>query len=112
MNIRMDIILADRGTFRGASSARGERYRASGRTSATCDGVPNASRVDAERPSLADFPRFAAVERRACVLRAGDALFIPKGVWHYARSLSPSLSVSFWFSRAEQGQKSKRRFSE
>ena len=67
-----------------------------------CDGVPNASRVDAERPSLADFPRFAAVERRACVLRAGDALFIPKGVWHYARSLSPSLSVSFWFSRAEQ----------
>ena len=39
MNIRTNIILrevlADRGTFRGAKSARGERYRASGRTSAT-----------------------------------------------------------------------------
>ena len=44
INIRTDIILADRGTFRGASSARGERYRASGRTIATCDGVPNASK--------------------------------------------------------------------
>ena len=39
MNIRTFIILVDRGTFRGASSARGERYRASGRTSATSDGV-------------------------------------------------------------------------
>ena len=64
-----------------------------------CEGVPNASRVDAETPNLAAFPSFAEVERRACVLRPGDALFIPKGVWHYAHSLSPSLSVSFWFSR-------------
>ena len=43
MKILTDIILADRrGTFQGASSARGERYRASGRKSATSDGVPNA----------------------------------------------------------------------
>ena len=39
MKILTDIILADRrGTFQGASSARGERYRASGRKSATSDG--------------------------------------------------------------------------
>ena len=44
MKFRMGIILADRGKFRGANSARGERYRASGRTSATSDGVPNASK--------------------------------------------------------------------
>ena len=62
-----------------------------------CDGVPNASRVDAEAPDLSAFPRFAGVERLACVLRPGEALFVPRGVWHYARSLSPSLSVSFWF---------------
>jgi len=67
-----------------------------------CDGVPNASRVDAEAPDLSAFPRFAGVERRACLLRPGEALFVPRGVWHYARSLSPSLSVSFWFSRTEQ----------
>ena len=65
-----------------------------------CEGVPNASRVDAERPALATFPRFGAVERRACVLRAGEALYIPQGCWHYARSLTPSLSVSFWFATA------------
>ena len=44
MNIRTFVIMADRDTFRGASFARGERYCASGRTSATCDGVPNASK--------------------------------------------------------------------
>ena len=62
-----------------------------------CDGLPNASQVDAEAPDLVAFPQFAAVSRRACVLRPGEALYIPKGVWHYARSLSASLSVSMWF---------------
>lgn len=62
-----------------------------------CDGVPNASRVDAELPDPIAHPRFAEVERRACVLRAGESLYIPRGVWHYARSLSASLSLSFWF---------------
>ena len=62
-----------------------------------CDGVANASRVDAENPDLAAFPLFARVVRRTCVLSPGQALFIPKGVWHYAKSLSPSASVSFWF---------------
>ena len=38
----MVTVLADRGTLRGASSAREEQHRLSGRTSATRDGVPNA----------------------------------------------------------------------
>ena len=62
-----------------------------------CDGVPNASRVDAEAPDLAAFPLFARVKRRVCVLSPGQALFIPRGVWHYVRSLTPSVSASFWF---------------
>jgi lysine-specific demethylase 8 len=62
-----------------------------------CVELANASRVDAEVPDLAAFPRFGSVPRRACVLQPGDALFIPRGVWHYVRSLSPSLSISFWF---------------
>ena len=44
MEIRTDVILADRGTFRGAGSASVERHCAIGRTSATSDGVPNASK--------------------------------------------------------------------
>ncbi|GME66277.1 clavaminate synthase-like protein [Neofusicoccum parvum] len=44
------------------------------------------------------FPRFADV--RGCaeaVLRPGECLYVPKGWWHYVRSLSPSFSVSFWW---------------
>ena len=65
MNIRAYIILADRGTFRGASSACGERHRASGRTSATCDGVPNASKGSGDpRPEEgAGFIRAQSVSR-------------------------------------------------
>ena len=63
----------------------------------TCDDLTNASRVDAENPNLTVFPQFASVVRRKCVLNPGQSLFIPKGVWHYARSLTPSVSVSFWF---------------
>ncbi|KAK7208202.1 hypothetical protein BZA70DRAFT_39597 [Myxozyma melibiosi] len=32
-----------------------------------------------------------------CILKPGDALFIPGGWWHYVRSLSNSFSVNFWF---------------
>lgn len=31
------------------------------------------------------------------LLSPGDALFIPKGCWHYVRSLTPALSVNFWW---------------
>lgn len=32
-----------------------------------------------------------------CVLRAGEAVFIPRGWWHYVRGLEVSFSVSFWW---------------
>ena len=31
------------------------------------------------------------------ILQPGEMLFIPRGVWHYIRSLDASASVSFWF---------------
>jgi lysine-specific demethylase 8 len=34
---------------------------------------------------------------RDIVLGPGDALFIPRGWWHYVRSLSSSIGVNFWF---------------
>ena len=30
-------------------------------------------------------------------LRQGDCLYIPKGWFHYVQSLSPSISINFWF---------------
>ena len=32
-------------------------------------------------------------------LRQGDCLYIPRGWFHYVQSLSPSISVNFWFMR-------------
>jgi len=32
-------------------------------------------------------------------LREGDCLYIPRGWFHYVQSLSPSISVNFWFMR-------------
>ena len=45
-------------------------------------------------------PEDAAALRACCEsveLAPGDALLIPRGWWHYARSLSVSFSVSFWW---------------
>ena len=58
---------------------------------------PNISPVNVERPDTARFPLFAGAAYTETYLRAGDALFIPKGTWHYVRALTTSASVNFWF---------------
>lgn len=57
----------------------------------------NSSRVDLDRPDLEQFPRLAELEGQGGLLRAGEMLYIPPGVWHYVRSLEQSFSVSFWW---------------
>lgn len=59
--------------------------------------LENTSQVDVENPDLEKFPLFEKAEYTECVLRAGEMLFIPPHCWHFVRSLSPSLSVSFWW---------------
>lgn len=45
------------------------------------------------------FPRFEGVEGCVeAVLGPGECLYVPKGWWHYIRSLEPSFSVSYWWS--------------
>jgi len=56
------------------------------------------SPVDAERPDLADFPRFARARPIEVTLEPGEILFLPTGWWHQVRSLDPSISLNFfWF---------------
>lgn len=57
----------------------------------------NVSAVDVEAPDLEQFPEFAKAECFETVLGPGDGLYIPAGVWHHVRSLSASVSISFWF---------------
>ena len=42
-------------------------------------------------PGISEIPYFE------CILNAGEALYIPIGWWHYVRSCSVGISVSFWW---------------
>ena len=53
------------------------------------------SEVDAERPDLRRFPRFARATPVTVVVEPGEALFIPVGWWHHVRAIDVSISVSF-----------------
>lgn len=57
----------------------------------------NTSQVDPEHLNFDEFPLSRNVKFRKLVLKAGEMLFIPKMWHHYVRSLTPSISVSFWF---------------
>lgn len=59
----------------------------------------NTSAVDVGNPDLEKFPKYANAVGKCVLLMPGDSLYIPQGMWHYVRSLTPSLSVNFWFSR-------------
>lgn len=62
------------------------------------DGIlSNTSQIDPENLNYDEFPLAKKVNFKRLILRAGEMLFIPKGWHHYVRSLSPSISVSFWF---------------
>ena len=55
------------------------------------------SAVTVEDPDLSRHPLFAEASFVEAVLKPGDALFMPKGMWHYVRALTPSVSVNFWW---------------
>jgi len=57
----------------------------------------NISAVNVEHPDLKKHPSFAEAKQLECILGPGDMLFIPAKFWHYVRSLSPAISVNFWY---------------
>jgi hypothetical protein len=59
--------------------------------------APNTSEVRVEHPDLEAHPRFQEARYTEALVGPGDLLYIPKGTWHYIRSLTTSLSINFWF---------------
>jgi [protein]-arginine 3-hydroxylase / protease len=59
--------------------------------------LSNTSQVDPENLNFDEFPLAKNVKFFKLILKAGEILFIPKLWYHYVRSLTPSISVSFWF---------------
>ena len=43
------------------------------------------------------FPDAGRAEYAEALLEPGDVLFVPRGWWHYVRSVDVSASVSFWW---------------
>jgi len=64
----------------------------------------NTSKVNISEPDLASMPAYADAQGTCTILGPGDTLFIPQGMWHYVRSLTPSLSVNFWFQTASDDE--------
>ena len=58
----------------------------------------NSSRVDLDAPDHGAFPAFGAAPWADVALEPGQMLYIPRGWWHYVKSLSLSFSVSYWWS--------------
>lgn len=60
--------------------------------------LKNSSQVDLDNMDANEFPKIQDVEFLDCILEEGEMLYIPPKWWHYVRSLTTSLSVSFWWS--------------
>jgi ribosomal protein L16 Arg81 hydroxylase len=52
--------------------------------------------VDVENPGN-EFPLFEKAEYVEGIVGPGECLYIPRGWWHFVRSESVSIGVSFWW---------------
>ena len=48
-------------------------------------------------PNTTDFPEYTKASETETILIPGDALFIPKGWWHFVKSLETSANVALFF---------------
>ncbi|KAK3261393.1 hypothetical protein CYMTET_29699, partial [Cymbomonas tetramitiformis] len=55
------------------------------------------SPIRIDSPDFEKYPLFAQAKYTEVILGPGDMLYMPKGIWHYVRSLSTSFSINFWF---------------
>ena len=62
------------------------------------------SPVDILKPDYNRFPKFSQAKRLECVLKPGDALFMPAFWWHEVQSYPDhkehrNLAVNYWYSK-------------
>lgn len=53
--------------------------------------------MDLNNPDNEQWPEAQGLKFVDCILEEGQMLYIPPKWWHYVQSLSPSFSVSFWW---------------
>lgn len=58
----------------------------------------NSSQIDLDNFNEKEFPKAQDLDFVDCILEEGEMLYIPPKWWHYVKSLTPSFSVSFWWS--------------
>ncbi|XP_004507119.1 lysine-specific demethylase JMJ30 isoform X1 [Cicer arietinum] len=68
--------------------------------------LSNSSQVDLDDIDESKFAEVQDLEFVDCILEEGEMLYIPPKWWHYVRSLTTSLSVSFWWSEGESSSPS------
>jgi cupin-like protein len=57
---------------------------------------PSKSQIDPERPDFERYPKIARCRVWVCELTPGDALYIPRGWWHFIAADDISISVNCW----------------
>ena len=55
--------------------------------------------IDPKNYDEKKFPLFKKAKLEKVILEEGDALYIPRGWWHYTESLTPTINVSFHYWR-------------
>ena len=63
-------------------------------------------KVDLDNIDETEFQKAMELEFMDCILEEGEMLYIPPKWWHYVRSLTMSLSVSFWWSNEAESSSS------
>lgn len=58
----------------------------------------NTAQVDPLNPNYEKWPNFSKAKGLMTYLRPGEILYIPPKWWHHVTSLTPSFSISFWWS--------------
>lgn len=65
-------------------------------------GLPNAARVDLDRPDYDRFPRARGIEAVTARLSPGETIFVPRGWWHHVRTVRGSVSINTWWARGRR----------
>lgn len=60
--------------------------------------LDNTAQVDPINPDYDKWPNFGKVKGFMCHLKPGEMLYIPPKWWHHVTALTPSFSISFWWS--------------